>query len=140
MTDKITPTLLEEIDFNYTRASGPGGQNVNKVSTAVELRVNVTTSPSLTDDVRARLMRLAGQRLTQEGVLILFAQRFRSQERNRADALDRLAKLLAQASKAPKARRATKPTLASQTRRLTAKNHRATTKAKRNLTKNLSPD
>ncbi len=112
-------------------ASGPGGQNVNKVSTAVELRFDVRGSPSLPDGVKARLARLAGARLTQEGVLVLSAQRFRTQTRNREDALERLFELIRAAEVAPKRRRATRPTLGSKERRLESKGVRSGTKAMR---------
>src|SRR6202050_1297527 len=101
-----------EIDEQFVRASGPGGQNVNKLSTAVQLRFDVRHSPSLPGDVRARLERLAGSRLTRDGVLVITAQRHRTQARNRQDALDRLLDLIRRAAIAPLLRRATKPTRA----------------------------
>ena len=114
-----------ELDESFVRASGPGGQNVNKVSTAVELRWNVAQSPALTEPVRARLMKLAGRRLTLDGVLIIQADQFRSQDRNRQDALDRLVALVREAAIAPIPRRPTRPTLGSKKRRLESKGKRA---------------
>jgi ribosome-associated protein len=126
-------TSIDEADLRETfiRASGPGGQNVNKVSTAVELRYDARGAATLPDDVRERLMRLAGSRLTLEGVIVILAQRFRTQERNRADALERLTALVRQAAERPKKRIATRPTLGSKTRRLTAKKIASTTKSLR---------
>jgi ribosome-associated protein len=120
-----------ELDESFIRSSGPGGQNVNKLSTAVQLRFDVRRSPSLTDEVRARLARLAGRRLTRDGVLIITAQNHRTQERNRADALDRLIELIRQAAVRPVPRRATRPTKASRRRRLDSKKRRSGIKALR---------
>jgi ribosome-associated protein len=120
-----------ELDESFIRSSGPGGQNVNKLSTAVQLRFDVRGSPSLTDEVRARLERLAGRRLTRDGVLIITAQNHRTQERNRADALDRLIELIRQAAVRPVPRRPTRPTKASRRRRLETKKRRSGIKALR---------
>ncbi|GEO13287.1 alternative ribosome rescue aminoacyl-tRNA hydrolase ArfB [Microvirga aerophila] len=114
-----------ELQESFIRASGPGGQNVNKVESAVQLRFDVRQSPSLPDDVKERLERLAGRRLTNDGVLIITAQRFRTQERNREDALERLIELIRQATERPKPRSPTRPTLASKRRRLEAKGRRS---------------
>lgn len=123
----ITPAIKidkKEIKLQFIKASGPGGQNVNKLATAVQLRFDVKNSPSFPDDVRTRLVRLAGRRITENGVLIIEAKRFRKQEQNRQDAIDRLVKLIKKASEKPKARIKTKPTLASKKRILAAKQHR----------------
>ena len=117
-----------EIREDFVRSSGPGGQNVNKVATAVQLRFDVAKCPSLPDDVRRRLTRLAGKRITAGGVLIVEARRFRTQERNRRDALERLVKLIGRAARKPKARRRTSPTLASRQRRLEAKRRQSQAK------------
>jgi ribosome-associated protein len=115
----------DELRESFVRASGPGGQNVNKVATAVELRFDLAGSPSLPPDVKSRAAELAGRRLTKDGVLVLFADRFRTQERNRRDALDRLVALLREAASPPAERRPTRPTLASRKRRLEAKGRRS---------------
>jgi ribosome-associated protein len=115
----------EEIRQQFIRGSGPGGQNVNKVATAVQLRFDVAHSPSLPEDVRGRLTRLAGKRMTKEGCLIIDARRFRTQEQNRQDAVARLVSLIRQAAERPKIRKRTQPTLASRERRLESKRRRA---------------
>jgi len=132
VTDGITVDE-EELSESFVLASGPGGQNVNKVSSAVQLRFDVARSPSLASDVRARLMALAGGRLTKDGVLIILARTHRAQERNRAEARERLFDLIRRAATPPKPRRPTKPTFASKRRRLEAKTARA--KLKRNRSK-----
>lgn len=131
---EITPTLAideSEISEEFVRASGPGGQNVNKVETAVQLRFNVQTSPSLPEWVRLRLRQLAGNRITDEGELIIEAKRYRSQLQNREDARQQLIDLIRQATIRPKTRRKTKPTAASQQKRLERKSQRSQTKRQR---------
>lgn len=120
-----------EISESFIRSSGPGGQNVNKLSTAVQLRFDVRGSPSLPQDVRERLERLAGRRLTRDGVLVITAQRFRLQERNREDAVARLVELIRAATVRPVKRRPTRPTFASKVRRLEGKKRRGDVKALR---------
>lgn len=110
-----------EIAESFVRASGPGGQNVNKVSTAVQIRFDLYGSPGLPEPVKARAGRIAGSKLTKDGVIVLTANRFRTQEQNRADARERLVGMLQKACEAPRPRRATRPTLASKLRRLDAK-------------------
>ena len=131
---QITPAIEineREIQLEFIRASGPGGQKVNKVATAVQLRFDAANSPSLPDEVRRRLIRLAGKRMTEDGVLVIHARRFRSQDRNRRDAIDRLIALIRKASIRPKSRLKTKPSKASKERRLEAKRRRSRTKHKR---------
>ena len=119
-----------DIDISFVRASGPGGQNVNKLSTAAQLRFD-TRRIVLPEDATLRLNRLAGQRMTKDGVIVIHAQRFRTQERNRADAIDRLLELLREAVTRPTPRRPTRPTLGSKQRRLEGKKRRGDIKAKR---------
>lgn len=121
----------KDLTWKFVRASGPGGQNVNKVSSAVELRIELARIAGLPPDALTRLVRLAGHRLNQDDVLIIQAQRFRSQDRNRADALERLSSLLQQAMVRPKTRRATRPTKGSKERRLKGKTERSRTKSMR---------
>ncbi len=130
----ITPQISiddSELHEEFVRSSGPGGQNVNKVATAVQLYFDVLHSPSLPEDVRQRLVRIAGRRINREGILVVDARRFRTQEQNRQDALNRLVELIRQAAHKPKARRRTKPTLASRERRLENKRRKSETKKMR---------
>ena len=133
---KVGALLIDEgeLSESFVRASGPGGQNVNKVASAVELRFDARSSPSLPDEVAVRLIKLAGARATQDGVIVIFAQKFSSQPRNREDARARLAAMLMKAQARPKPRLATRPTLASRTRRLDEKTRRGAVKASRRRT------
>ena len=128
---EITPTLFldpREIEESFVRSPGPGGQNVNKVATAVQLRFDLRRSPSLPEAVRARAERLAGRRLTKDGILVITAARFRSQERNREDALERLVALLREATRPPTPRKPTRPSAAAKRRRLDDKTRRGAIK------------
>lgn len=124
VTDQIALDEAE-LEESFVRSSGPGGQNVNKLSTAVQLRFDVRRSPSLPNDVAIRLMRLAGKRMTKDGVLVIIAQNHRTQERNRAEAQERLVALIQEAAVKPVPRRATKPTRASRQQRLDSKKRRS---------------
>jgi ribosome-associated protein len=131
---RITSTIAiheNEIKLNFIRSSGPGGQNVNKTATTVQLRFDVKNSPSLSEEVRTRLVRLAGDKMTKDGILIIQARRFRKQERNRQDAMDRLIKLIRKASEKPKTHIKPKPTRASKERILAAKRRRSELKRMR---------
>jgi ribosome-associated protein len=136
MTERIaiTPSISlspDEIDEQFIRSSGPGGQNVNKVSSAVQLRFDLKHSPSLPDALKRRAGDLAGSRLTKDGVIVITADSFRTQKQNREDALERLVALLKEASIPPKHRRPTRPTLASKQRRLEGKVQRGAIKRMR---------
>ena len=128
---EITPTIQldeRELQFEYVRASGPGGQNVNKVATAVQLRFDVVNSPSLASDIKGRLIRLAGKRVNADGVLVIEAHRFRTQEANREDAIRRFVELVQRSSVAPKKRLKTNPTRSSREKRLKEKKNRGEVK------------
>ena len=127
----MMPIPEEELEFRFFRAGGPGGQNVNKVSTAVQMRFDALNSPSLKEGQRARLMKLAGSSLTQDGVILITAVRYRTQERNRADAMERLQAMVDEAAIAPTYRVPTRPTRASKERRLVSKSHRSGIKSGR---------
>jgi len=131
---EVTPDIRiaeDELSFSFVRASGPGGQNVNKVATAVQLRFDAANSPNLPESVRVRALRLAGRRATNNGVIVLDARRHRTQERNRQDALERLVALLQRAAEPPKPRTSTKPTRASRLKRLDDKRRRSALKRAR---------
>ncbi len=131
---RVTPTIRlaeDEIHETFVRSSGPGGQNVNKVATAVQLRFDARNARSLDDGVRERLARLAGKRMTREGILVIESRRFRTQERNRQDARDRLAALIRKAAEAPRPRRRTRPGPQAKERRLESKRRRGETKRER---------
>ena len=137
---QVTPDIHvpdSELEFRFILASGPGGQNVNKVATAVQLRFDVAASPSLPEPVRARLIDLAGSRMTKDGVLLISAKRHRTQERNRQDAQDRLLALLRRAARPPKPRRKTRPSKAAREKRMHAKRLQSDKKRAR---RNVAPE
>lgn len=136
VTDRISLSETE-LEWQFVRASGPGGQNVNKVSSAVELRFDVEATQCLDSEVKARLRKLAGHRISAEGVLVIQARRFRSQSRNRDDALQRLVGLIQSAARRPRVRKATAPSAAAKRRRVEQKKKRAITKSRRSAVRDF---
>jgi ribosome-associated protein len=129
-----------EIQLDFIKASGPGGQNVNKVSSAVQLRFDAAKSSALSEDIRNRLKQISGHRMTAEGILIIEARRYRSQDRNREDAIDRLVTLIRKAAETPRPRRRTRPSPAAKQKRLTAKRHRGEIKRRRRTVRIATED
>ena len=139
----ISDTIIlneNEVQLDFIRASGPGGQNVNKVSSAVQLRFNVAETTAFNDPIRERLIKIAGKRMTSDGILIIKAQRYRSQEQNRQDAVDRLVEMIQKAIEVPRHRRATRPTAASKKRRLATKHRRGDLKRRRKVVRQTGDD
>jgi ribosome-associated protein len=129
--DQIIQRVMGELTFDFTRATGPGGQNVNKVATAVQLRFNVKRSPVLSETIKTRLIHLAGKKMTNQGLLVIDAHRFRTQDKNRGDAIDRFAALIRKSLEEPKIRRKTRPSTASREKRLVSKKKRGEVKRTR---------
>jgi ribosome-associated protein len=129
-----------EIQLDFIRASGPGGQNINKVSSAVQLRFDAAKSSALSEEVRTRLKQISGHRMTADGILIIKAQRHRTQDRNREDAIERLVALIRQAAEKPRPRRPTKPSRAAKQKRLSSKRHRGETKRRRRSVPSATED